>query len=256
MLKSSISWAIRFVPRPILQRISVPILAIASWSLRGKSKQCPICKTGLKKFLPYGRRPARDQALCPKCLSLERHRLIWLFLERETSFFTSEVKFLHVAPEICFIKPFSQLKKLDYITADLNSPWAKVKMDIHEIPFEDNTFDAIMCNHVLEHVRNDRQAMQELYRVLKPGGWAILQIPFFYPLPDQTIEDDRITSPKEREKVFGQRDHVRLYGKDYRDRLSSAGFQVKSMVYAKSLPDDVVLKYGLPVKEELFYCVK
>lgn len=146
------------------------------------------------------------------------------------------------------------MKNLEYITADIESPLAKVKMDIHEIPFEDNSIDVIFCNHVLEHVENDIKALNEIKRVLKPSGWAILQIPFFYPLIEKTFEDKRITDPKEREKVFGQDDHVRMYGKDYGERLASVGFEVLAENYVKELPEEIVQKHALP-KEEVIYRV-
>lgn len=162
---------------------------------------------------------------------------------------------LHIAPELCFIDRFESLKNLDYITGDIESPLAKVKMDIHEIPFEDDTFDVIFCNHVLEHVDDDIKAMQEMRRVLKPGGWAILQVPFFYPLKETTYEDKSITSPAEREIAFGQDDHVRMYGKDYAERLASSGFKVVEEKMVMELSETLVDRYALP-KEEIIYRVE
>jgi len=159
---------------------------------------------------------------------------------------------LHIAPELCFMDRFEQLTNLEYITADIESPLAKVKMDIHAIPFEENTFDVIFCNHVLEHVQDDRQAIREMHRVLKPGGWAILQIPFFHPIPDKTFEDATITNPKEREKIFGQNDHVRLYGRDYADRLKSAGFKVTEDRLVFELAHDEVKRFALPAQEIIY----
>ena len=123
---------------------------------------------------------------------------MYLFLQRETNFFSAPLSLLHVAPEICFIDRFEKKKNLEYITADIESPLAKVKMDIHDIPFDDNRFDVIFCNHVMEHVADDGLAMRELYRVLKPGGWGIIQIPLFHPLPEKTFEDPTIVSPAAR----------------------------------------------------------
>lgn len=163
---------------------------------------------------------------------------------------------LHVAPELCFIDRFDGLANLEYITADIESPLAKVKMDIHEIPFEDDSFDVIFCNHVLEHVRDDIKALSEMKRVLKPGGWAILQIPLFHPLPEKTFEDSSITDPKEREKVFGQDDHVRMYGKDYPQRLASVGFQVLEEDLVHELPKESAVRYGLPKDEVIYKVVK
>ena len=169
-MKTIISLFTRFIPRRYLQLISHFILRIVSIFYVGDKKECTVCERKFRKFLPYGRIVKRENALCPSCLSLERHRLIWLFLKTRTDFFTAELKVLHVAPEYCFIKRFKALKNLDYTTGDIESPLADVKMDIREIPFGDNTFDVVICNHTLEHVVEDLQSMKEFHRVLKPGG--------------------------------------------------------------------------------------
>ena len=215
---------------------------------------CPVCESNFRKFLPYGRK-SRSNALCPNCLALERHRLIWVYLKRKTDFFTAKAKMLHIAPELCYMDRFEALENLEYITADIESPLAKVKMDIHEIPFEDNTFDIIFCNHVLEHVDDDYKAMTEMRRVLKPGGWAILQIPWFNPVPEVTFEDNSIVDLKEREKIFGQDDHVRLYGKDYSERLTKSGFKVIEEKMVMEMDEKEVKQYALP-KDEIIYRVE
>lgn len=221
----------------------------------GKKVECPVCQAHFRKFLPYGRK-SRPNALCPNCLALERHRLIWIYLKRRTTFFTEPHKMLHIAPELCFMPRFEAIGSLEYITGDLESPLAKIKMDIHEIPFEENTFDVVFCNHVLEHVNDDIKAMSEIRRVLKPGGWAILQVPFFFPLKDKTHEDFSITDPLEREKVFGQNDHVRMYGKDYPDRLKKAGFKVIEEDFVQTLNKEEVERYALPGDEIIYRCEK
>lgn len=159
---------------------------------------------------------------------------------------------LHIAPELCFIKRFESIKSLDYITGDIESPLAKVKMDIHEIPFEENEFDVIFCNHVLEHVDDDIKAISEIQRVLKPGGWAILQVPFFYPVPETTYEDKSITDPLEREKAFGQDDHVRMYGEDYAKRLASTELKVTEEKMVIEMPEEEQQRYALPVNEIIY----
>ncbi len=206
--------------------------------------------------MPYGRNPVRENALCPNCLSLERHRLLWIYLKERTGIFHEPMKFLHIAPELCFLHRFEKLPRLNYITADLESPLAKVKMDIHRIPFDEDTFDAVMCNHVMEHVDNDIQAMKEIYRVLKPGGWAILQVPFMGKDLDKTFEDPEVKSPRERERVYGQGDHVRIYGKDYPQRLERAGFKVKKDQFVQSLDTSLVERYALPSDETVYFCMK
>lgn len=162
---------------------------------------------------------------------------------------------LHIAPEYCFIDRFSKLEHLDYVTADIESPLAKVKMDVHDIPFDEDTFDVLFCNHVLEHVNDDKKALSEIFRVLKRGGWAILQIPLFFPLPEQTIEDPSIEDPKERERLFGQDDHVRKYGLDYKDRLKAAGFRIKDN-FLDELSTEEINKFGLDKNELLFVVEK
>lgn len=208
------------------------------------------------KFLPYGRINPRSNALCPESLSLERHRLLYLFLQRKTNFFKEKLRVMHVAPELCFMDQFEKQHQESYITTDLESPLAKVKADIHQLPFKDDYFHVSICNHVLEHVDNDIQAMKEIYRVLKPGGWAILQVPFFHPVPEITQEDITIKSPKERERLFGQDDHVRKYGRDYADRLRSAGFEVQEDRFIDELSDEEKAKYALPKDETIYFCKK
>ena len=222
----------------------------------GNKVECPVCGSTFRSFLPYGRLKSRSNALCPKCLSLERHRLIWVYLQDRTDFFTAKQKMLHIAPELCFIDRFEAMPNLEYITADIESPLAKLKMDIHDIPLEDNSIDVIFCNHVLEHVKDDFKALREMKRVLKPGGWAILQIPFFYPLKETTYEDASITDPKEREKAFGQDDHVRMYGKDYGNRLASVGFEVVADHYVEELAETKVVRHALPPQEVIYKVTK
>ncbi len=255
-MKSLISLALRKIPRPVLQRISKPILKVAGLYLRGNEVTCPIINKSYRRFLPYGRLKSRSNALCPESLSLERHRLLWLYLQDRTNFFTERLHFLHIAPEQCFMKKFEQQHGEGYITADLVSPLAKVKMDVHDIPFEDNTFDAAMCNHVMEHVDDDIKAMREIRRVLKPGGWASLQVPFFSPVPEHTFEDPAIKSAADREKNYGQDDHVRLYGKDYPDRLRKAGFEVLEDDYVKTLSKETIKRFALPGNEIIYFCRK
>lgn len=255
-MKQVVSYFLRNVPRKYLQLINKPVMQIAGIFLRGDNVTCPIIDRSYRKFLPYGRLKPRENALCPDSLSLERHRLLWLYLKERTNFFDGKIKFLHIAPEQCFMKKFEEQHGEGYITGDIESPLAKVKMDIHDIPFDANTFDAVMCNHVMEHVENDIKAMSEIFRVLKPRGWAIMQVPFFSPVRDQTFEDPSITDPREREMTYGQDDHVRLYGWDYPDRIRSVGFDVSEEHYAEELGEEAIKKYALPPKEIIYFCTK
>lgn len=251
-MKTLISFLIRFVPRKYLQRVSGTGLSILALFYRGTGVTCPICGSSFRKFLPYGRIKPRPNALCPSCLSLERHRLIWLYLKEHTDLLTRPQQVLHLAPEACFMKRLQAIHGDGYITADIESPLAKVKTDIHQMPFANNTFDAVLCNHVLEHVRDDIAAVREITRVLKWGAYAILQVPFFRPIEDTTYENDAITNPREREKIFGQADHVRKYGHDYVLRLKRGGLTPIENDFVDTLTQDERTHFGL-VKGEILY---
>ena len=235
---------LNIITRPLLIRLSYVIRPVLVFWLKGNRYTDPIDGKSFKKFLPYGYEKQRDDVLSPSTLSLERHRLLWLYLQSETDFFVKPLKMLHFAPEQAFYRRFRQQQNLDYTTTDLSSPLADVKADICQLPFEDNTFDVIFCNHVLEHIPDDTQAMRELYRVLKPGGWAVLQIPQDLSRAT-TFEDDSITDPKERAKIFGQYDHVRVYGRDYFDKLRSIGFEVQEVDYTQKMSKEQVERYCL-----------
>ena len=254
-MKHIISFVLRKIPRKYIQYISHYVLRFIAVFYYGNNVECPINGKTYRKFLPYGRLHSRPNALCPSSLSLERHRLMWLYLKSRTSFFTAKIKLLHIAPELCFIKIFEGMGNLDYITADIESPLAKVKMDVHEIPFDDNTIDVVFCNHVMEHVEDDLKAMREIYRVLNPGGWAIVQSPVYLDL-EKTLEDKSISNPKEREKVFGQNDHMRKYGKDYGNRLRRAGFKVTEDNFLNELSEEKRIRYALPADEIIYFCEK
>jgi SAM-dependent methyltransferase len=251
-MKKIISFIIRYVPRKYLQRVGGLGVKVMGMFYAGSNVTCPVCEKSYKKFLPYGRINTRANALCPNCLSLERHRLIWVYLKETTNFFTQKLDVLHIAPEACFIKRFEKQHGDRYITADIESPLAKVKMDIHTIPFPEKTFDVVLCNHVLEHVDNDIKAMSEISRVLKPGGFAIMQVPFFNPVPDMTIEDPTITDARAREKAFGQDDHVRKYGKDYPQRIERAGLKAVEDHFVNELSEEKRKKFGLVKGETIF----
>ena len=250
LMKSVFKSILNLVPRPALIRLSYIVRPILAFFLKGSTYTDPIDGRSFKSFLPYGYENQRNNVLSPSTLSLERHRLLWLYLKNETNFFSSEIKHnrkervLHFAPEQCFLKRFQQLKHIDYTTSDLNSPIADVKADICDLPFKDNSYDIIFCNHVLEHIPDDFKAMQELYRVMKPGGFGIFQIPQDISRAT-TFEDNSITDRQERAKIFGQYDHVRVYGWDFFDKLRNVGFKVEEVDYTANLSEKDVEKYRL-----------
>ena len=245
---------LNLIPRPWLIKLSYWVKPLLAFYLRGSKYIDPIDGKGFRKFLPYGYENPREGVLSPSTLSLERHRLLWLYLKNETNFFKDNLKVLHFAPEQAFYKRFRKQNNIEYLTTDLNSPLADIEADICNLPFEDESFDVILCNHVLEHITDDTKAMQELFRILKPGGWGIFQIPQDLNR-EVTFEDNSITDKKERAKIFGQYDHVRIYGRDYFDKLRSIGFKVDEVDYTSQISQLEVEKYRL-AKGELVPFVK
>ena len=249
-MKKLASFLLNKIPRPTLINLSIFLRPLIYLFFKGNNFTDPIDGKSYRKFLPYGYGKQRENALSPGTLSLERHRQMWLYLQNETDFFTKNYKVLHIAPEQEFLRKFKKMKNLDYTSADLFSPIVDVKADILDLPFEDESFDVIFCNHVLEHIEDDRKAMSELYRVMKKGGWGILQVPMKNSL-EKTYEDFTITDPKERQKHFGQYDHVRWYGMDYFDRLKSVGFDAEANFYSQKFSDADIKKFGLNRNEIL-----
>ncbi|MCF8715820.1 methyltransferase domain-containing protein [Joostella atrarenae] len=255
-MKKLFKFVLNTVPRPLLIRLSYWVRPLIVAIYKGNTYTDPIDGKSFKSFLPYGYGQQRNNVLAPGTLSLERHRLLWLYLKTETDFFSKPLKLLHFAPEQAFYKRFKKLKNLTYTTTDIESPLADVKADICDLPFEDNSYDVILCNHVLEHIKDDKKAMEELFRVLKPGGWGIFQIPQDIQR-EKTFEDDSIVDRKKRAEIFGQYDHVRVYGLDYFDRLRNVGFDVHEVHYAKTeLTPEQVEKYALNPNEIIPVCFK
>ena len=245
------------IPRPWLIKVSYTVRPLIAFWLKGNTYIDPIDEKSFRKFLPYGYGKQRKNALSPSTLSLERHRLMWLFLKNDTTFFTSKTKLkvLHIAPEQCFLDIFKKQQNLTYTTSDLESPIADVKADICDLPFKDNSFDVVFCNHVLEHITDDKKAMQELFRVMKKGGFGIFQIPQDMSR-EKTFEDNSIIDKKERTEIFGQYDHVRVYGKDYFNKLRSVGFKVDEIDYTKKITTEKLERFCLMKNEILPVCYK
>ena len=231
--------------------------AIRAARYRGDAVECPCCESSFSRFLPHR---GRQRAKCPRCGSLERHRVLWLFLERETELFERPGAMLHVAPEYALQRRLSEVPGLRYVTGDLDSPLAEHDLDVMDLPFAAHSFDFLICNHVLEHVTDDRRALAEINRVLVPGGWAILMCPVDR-RRETTLEDPAARTPQERHRLFGQSDHLRLYGRDYSDRLAAAGFAVRAERYADSCGSSAA-RCGLCRdddafgEEDVFFCLK
>ncbi|WP_172443359.1 class I SAM-dependent methyltransferase [Nonlabens agnitus] len=247
-MKKLFKFFLNLIPRPWLISASYAVRPLLAWWYRGDRYEDPIDGKKFRSFLPYGYGKVRENVLSPSTLSLERHRLLWLYLQRETTLFSAPTKLLHFAPEQCFYHRFRESELIQYTTTDLNSPLADVQADICNLPFEDNAFDMILCNHVLEHIPYDATAMKELYRVLKSGGKAIFQVPLENDRA-KTFEDDSITDRAERARIFGQYDHVRIYGMDYFDRLREIGFNVEACDYTKTLTPEKIDYYRLAAGE-------
>ena len=224
---------------------------------------CPFCEKRFSHLLPAGyylpvlkeRQVVgagyRLHALCPGCGCTDRERLVYLYLKTKTDVFRRPIKLLHVAPEANLQRVFKSSPNIDYLDADLDPAKAMIRMDISDIHYDDNTFDVIVCNHVLEHVPDDAKAMSELHRVMKPGGWGIFQVPISQILK-KTFEEPSIKAPEQREKVFGQDDHVRIYGGDYVKRLQRAGFRVEVYRPRGDLGFLAIYRYALFLGEEVF----
>jgi predicted SAM-dependent methyltransferase len=227
---------------------------------------CPFCKESFERFIPWPdifdfpdvtyEMWNKETAICPICHTLDRERLFRLYIERKTNLLSSPGKLLHVAPEYNLRQWLRQYPNIQYTMGQLESPEKEIEeMDITSISYPDNSFDAIICSHVLEHIPSDILAMKELFRVLKPGGWGILQVPVVLNL-EETFEDETVTTAEQRRAVYGQDDHVRLYAKDYVDRLQTAGFIVNLFNVADEYGIEEARKYGLSESDNLYVVTK
>ena len=270
MIQDSLKRIFRpLVPRQLRPRLKAIFYSGLRIYYAGDRYLCPVCGTHLRKFVRYGYKfPVLKEkevvgvgecpdGQCPICGALDRVRLLYLYLLHKTDVFHKPQKILHVAPETRIGNRIRRVTGVDYLTADLNPEGVMVKMDIMDIQYPDNSFDVIICNHVLEHVADDQKAMRELCRTLKPGGWAILQVPISLVLT-KTYEDSSITTPVGREQAFGQGDHVRLYARDYRERLENAGFKVNIFQWATEIERFGARenKFGLNEKEDVYRAEK
>lgn len=236
----------------MIRRWAYRSLIVTTW---GRRVTCPICHIRLRRFTTFVVDPSYRNLLCPWCLSLERHRLLWLYLQDHTEIFSRPLRLLHIAPEYPLYQAFKGAPNLDYVTAGLDGSFIQVVMDLLHTACKPDLFDVVICCHVLEHIVDDLAAMRELRRVLKPGGQAFLDSPIDYGR-DVTFEDPNCRTPEARARIFGQSDHVRIYGLDYPNRLEAAGFTVRVDEYVKSLSPETVRRYGLIAEEPLYICTK
>jgi SAM-dependent methyltransferase len=264
-MKSSFKGLLKHIfPIWFLRMINTNLKRIRYFGWNG---YCPVCRSRLHNWKPLGYDlpvirekqivgSGYRKALCPVCYSSDRIRLLYLFLKSRTGIFKEPLSLLHIAPNDSIKKKLEENKQLDYLTADIDQEKVMEQMDITRINYPEGSFDVIICNHVLEHIPDDKTAMKELYRVLKPGGWAILQVPFSKIL-DETFEDPSITNPEDRERIFGQTDHVRIYGLDYPIKLQNAGFKLE--LYRWTEDNDLKNPknlYGLNPDEIIFFARK
>lgn len=219
---------------------------------RGDAVECPCCGGRFRRWMPgLSHRATR---VCPRCGAQERHRALWLYLRERTDYFGRNISILHWAPEYALQRSLSELPNAFYVSADLEGDEAMQHMDITDVPFKDDAFDLIVCVHVLEHVPDDRRAMREMARVLRPGGVALLLVPIVLEQP--TLEDPSITTPEQRKLHYWQEDHVRLYGGDFKDRLAEEGFDVTVDGWIRTLDEPTLERHGLFPLEDIYVCAK
>ncbi len=241
------------LPGPVLGPLRKFRFLLRKISSFGRGHYCPVCHSHVRKWRPvtYG---AAANLQCPVCFSLERHRLDWLFLSQRTNLLdTTPKRFFHVAPESFIIPNFRKVDSIQYITGDLKRYSAMIQLDLTAIPFRAGFFDTIYCSHVLEHIQDDRKALAELFRISKPGGWAVLQVPITV---EKTLEDPTILDPAERERVFGQHDHVRRCGLDYVDRMRAVGFNSKIFPAGEIITAQDSSCLGIQLARMVIYCEK
>jgi len=237
---------------------------------RGDAFHCPICGYKGRALSPIGfdlpvlvekqvSGAGRRNAGCFNCGTIDRERLVHVYLRDVLGIYdrVASSRILHIAPDELISRILVSSGALEYVCGDKFTegyvyPKHVRDLDIEDLPFATDHFDLVICNHVLEHVPDDIKAMRELLRVLKPGGHAVLQVPLAVNSAT-TAEDPAVTDPKERERLYGQFDHVRLYGQDYGDRLIRAGFRVERLQLAKRKEFE---HYGLNPFEDLFVGVK
>ncbi len=221
-------------------------------TIPGNAFACPVCGGQFRRFLPFGLNGRRN-ARCPGCGSLERHRFMWMHLRDHHRLLRRRLRLLHIAPEHCIRDALAGNPALNYVSVDMFDPEADRAADLTALPWPDASFDFAICSHVLEHIGDDRAAIAELFRVLVPGGRAVVMVPIDMKRPE-TYEDSSIDTAAGRDEAFGHPYHVRICGADYPDRLRQAGFAVEP-VYSRAMPPHL-RRFRRINKTVLFDCRK
>jgi SAM-dependent methyltransferase len=254
----------KYIPHALWKTLTHAYMNI---KLMGSTYTCPLCGRSYRKFYAAGfdfpvlreldvvGGGFRENVRCPGCNSGDRERLFFLYMRDVLKVETAKLTILQVAPEESVQKVLKSLKNISHESVDLDSPRADKKMDVQNLLYASETFDIVICNHVLEHIIDDLRAMRELHRVLKKGGTAILQVPISHTLTE-TFEDSSVQTASDRERVFGQSDHVRIYAQDYEERLRTCGFSVQAIPYAHVVGEELTRKYALNPRENLYVCTK
>jgi SAM-dependent methyltransferase len=227
---------------PLLRRIGGRIESRVPWHLlyRGDARECPCCGGTFRAFRPRDDRP---EARCPRCNSYERHRVLWMWLRDRGGLDAGPLDMLHAAPEPVLERRLRALGGVRYTAGSLFPSGDQVRIDLTEIPFPAESFDIVVCNHVFDEIPDDRHALAEIHRVLRPGGRLVTQTPVDK-RREHTYEDASLP-PARRREVFQTADDVRIYGLDFRDRLAEPGFDVELIDYAGELDRATVERYGL-----------
>ncbi len=236
-------------------RLTELILLMRALVYKGTKYICPCCGWKLRSFTRGGGSfRMRLKGYCPRCNSKARHRRIWLYLKDKTNLFSDRLKLLHISPKFCLSRQLKKRQNLYYVAADIRDQInIRLKFDLTDAPVKANIFDSVICVHVLEHIKDDNKAIQELYRLLKPGGWAVISVPMR--LDKKTFEDPSIVTAEEREKAFGEADHYRFYGYDLQEKLESIGFSVH-LDLATGVSREIIERYGLLDDENIFFIEK
>jgi SAM-dependent methyltransferase len=217
---------------------------------KGNRVECPCCGGRFSRFMPgLSHRATR---VCPRCGAQERHRALWLYMRERTDLFRrAQLSILHWAPEYALQRSLSALPNAAYVSADLGGDEALQHMDMTDVPFKDEAFDLIVCVHVLEHVEDDRKAIREMVRILKPDGVALLLVPIVLEQPTRE-NDPAVVTPQQRKDAYWQEDHVRLYGADFPERLEDEGFDVTVDGWVRTLDSPTLERYGLFPLEDVY----